>query len=137
MCLEIIAQISPHSKTRVSARRLSEITGLHVSSVHHSGHSALHFSVNGGCSCDFLSDDADWNSPLWSLADEHLAAFAKAVNLLGEETDGFTLLVHWLGGERVRDSQKIRVGQLIRYIKANQVQNNVLYLVGKQSSPGE
>ena len=66
MCLEIIAVISPTSTTRVSADRLSKISGLAVSATKRKGMSALHFSVSGGCSCEFLSDDSDWNNPMES-----------------------------------------------------------------------
>ena len=55
MCLEIIASIAPDAKGLISADRLSQLTGLSVSSRKISGMPSLHFAVTGGCSCEFLS----------------------------------------------------------------------------------
>lgn len=129
MCLEIIAQILPESKGRVSARRLSEISRLHVSTVKFHGDSALRFSVSGGCSCDFLSDSAQCESPVWALNPEHLPALAGAVLLLGSEAKPFTFLAHWLDGEAPAETSRVKLSALIKDISGNQVRNNVLYLV--------
>jgi hypothetical protein len=133
MCLEIIARISPDSKNQVSAKRASDVSGLHVSKIYDNGQPALHFSVTGGCSCDFLSDNSDWNDPIWNLEEEHLPGLAKAIHLIGESTDGFAFLVHWLDREDIADSQKVKLSKLIIDIEENQLQNNVLYIVGRQA----
>ena len=130
MCLEIIAQILPESKGRVSARRLSEVSRLRVSSTKRRGVSALHFSVSGGCSCEFLSDSAEFDSPVWSLAPEHLPALAEAVSLLGSEARPFTFLAHWLDGESPKETSRVRLSALLKDIRLNQVRNNVVYFVG-------
>ena len=129
MCLEIIARILPEAKVRVSARRLSEVSRLRVSSTKHRGESALHFSVNGGCSCGFLSDSAEFDSPVWSLNPAHLPALAEAVSLLGSEARPFTFLAHWLDGERPQETCRVRPSALIKDIRLNQVRNNVVYFV--------
>ena len=129
MCLEIIAQILPEAKGRVSARRLSEFSRLHVASMKSRGAPALHFSISGGCSCEFLSDNAEFESPIWSLNPEHLPALAEAVSLLGSEAKPFSFLAHWLAGESPKGTSEVRLPALIRDIKNNQVRKNVLYLV--------
>lgn len=129
MCLEIVAQILPESKGRVSARRLSEHSQLHVSSVKFRGESALHFSVSGGCSCEFLSDSAEFEAPVWALNPEHLPPLAEAISLLGSEARPFAFLAHWLDGESPKETSAVKLSALIKEIKSNQVRNNVLYLV--------
>jgi len=130
MCLEVIAQIQPESKGRVSARRLSETSRLHVSKVRFRGAPALHFSVRGGCSCDFLSDSAEFEAPVWALDSEHLPALAGAISLLGSEARSFTFLAHWLDGKAPAETLKVKLSALIKDIEENRVKNNVLYLVG-------
>jgi hypothetical protein len=129
MCLEIIARISPESRGRVSARRLSEVSRLRVSKTKHGGEPALHFSVGGGCSCGFLSESAEFDSPVWSLDPAHLPALAEAVALLGSEARPFTFLAHWLDGELPAGTLEVRLPALIKEIRLNQVRNNVVYLV--------
>ena len=129
MCLEIIAQILPESKGRVSARRLAELSRLHVSGVKFRGASALHFSVSGGCSCEFLSDSAEFESAVWALNPEHLAPLAEAISLLGSEAKPFFFLAHWLGDESPAGTSEVKLSALIKDIKGNRVRNNVLYLV--------
>jgi hypothetical protein len=100
MCLEVIATIAPNAKARISARRLSELSGLTISSCRFEEKPGLHFSVSGGCSCEFLSDDAEFEAASWSLAAAHLAALTKAVAALSSECEHFSLVAHWLNGER-------------------------------------
>lgn len=129
MCLEIIAQILPEAKGRVSARRLSEVSRLRVSRVKFRGDSALHLSVGGGCSCDFLSDAAEFDSPVWALNPVHLPQLAEAISLLGAEARPFTFLAHWLDGEAPAETPRVKLSVLINDIRDNRVRNNVLYLV--------
>src|SRR4051812_17437245 len=102
MCLEIIAAISPDAKGRVSADRLGKLSGLAVTSRRIGGKPVLHFSVTGSCSCEFLSDDAEFESQVWSLEPSHLPALARAIATLAEECKRFSFLAHWLSGERPR-----------------------------------
>lgn len=129
MCLEIVAQISSDSKGRVSAHRLSEVSRLRVSGMKFRGESALHFSVGGGCSCEFLSDSAEFESPVWSLNPEHLDALAEAISLLGSEARPFSFLAHWLDGEPTKETSEVNLRGLIKDIENNRVRNNVLYIV--------
>ncbi len=132
MCLEIIATISPSSKTRVSAKRLSKVSGLVISSTKSEGRSSLHFSLSGGCSCEFLAEKYYPENPLWNLAPSHLFRLADAVEFLGKNTEGFSLLVHWLNGEVQRTESDITLQDLLKAIKDNCIGNNVLYHIGKK-----
>lgn len=120
----------PESKGRVSAHRLSEVSRLHVPKVQFRGAPALRFSASGGCSCEFLSDSAEFEAPTWALNPEHLPALAGAVSLLGSEARPFTFLAHWLGGEEPAETLKVKLSALTSDILENRVRNNVLYLVG-------
>ena len=129
MCLEIIARILPEAEGRVSTRRLSEVSRLRVSSAKRRGESALNFSVNGGCACEFLSDSAELDAPVWSLNPAHLPSLAEAVSLLGNEARPFTFLAHWLDGEPPQETCRVRPSALMKDIRLNQVRNNVVYFV--------
>jgi hypothetical protein len=130
MCLEIFIQISPNAKARVGARRLSEATGLHISKKKHEGEAVLHFSATGGCSCDFLGKGASLEAAVWVLAEEHLPALARAIELLGEESKKFSFLARWYDAPAPTETKKVSRGALAETIRGNKVGNNVLYKVG-------
>ncbi len=129
MCLELILRPAP-GREGASPRRLSEATGLRIIKICDLGGQALHFSVSGGCSCEFLAEDADWNDDVWALEEEHLPALAEAVALYGEKNRHFEFLAHWLDGEAPRARKQIGLKGLVSAIAANKVENNVVYQVG-------
>lgn len=128
MCLEITAVISPKAKNRLTAGRLSELSGLCISSKKTVGGETFHFSVTGGCSCEFLSGAADSKAPTWALEAKHLPALAKAIEILAP-SGSFTFLARWMGGERQRETVKISKSALVGLVRKNRVGNNVLYTV--------
>lgn len=130
MCLEILASIAPEAKSRISAERLSQLSGLAVTSRKVLGVPSLHFAVTGGCSCDFLSDDADFESETWILAPDHLAALSQAVSALSKECKKFSFVAHWLNGERPRRTERVSGSVLAELISENKVCYNVLYIAG-------
>jgi hypothetical protein len=111
-------------------KRLSELSGLHVSKVTFDKQPALHFSVNGDCSCDFLDDNADCDSPTWSLLKDELPSLGKAIAVVGKESKKFRFLAHWLDGEAPKETLKTNLKSLLKEIRSNQIKNNVLYLIG-------
>jgi hypothetical protein len=129
MCLEITAIIGANAPARISAARLSAISGLIVSSRKFEGESRLHFSVSGGCSCEFLADDATFNAESWALAPPHLPALAAAIAALHRECKQFSFVAHWLGGERERRTQEVSGEALGELVARNEVGNNVRYVV--------
>lgn len=130
MCLEIVAAISPEARAHISAARLSGICGLKVLSRKFEGSSCLHFTVTGGCSCEFLSDAAEFKCETWTLDPVHLQRLAQAIDALCDECKSFFFVAHWLGGDRERRSEKISATALAKLVAENQIGNNVLYVVG-------
>jgi hypothetical protein len=55
MCLEVLAQVAENAPGKIGAKRLGELSGLVISNSRLDGFPALHFSVSGGCSCEFLA----------------------------------------------------------------------------------
>jgi hypothetical protein len=101
-----------------------------VSSRKFEGASCLHFSVTGGCSCEFLSDDAEFEGESWALSPAHLPSLAEAIAALQRECKKFTFVARWLGGERERRSHELSGEALATLVCRNEVGNNVLYVVG-------
>jgi len=130
MCLEIIAQIPQDVKNRVGAKRLSELSGLHVSKVTYKKEPALHFSIHGGCYCDFLDDNADWDSAVWLLLKNELPSLEKAIAAIGKESKKFWFLAHLLDGEVPKETIKTNLKGLLKDIRSNRIKNNVMYLIG-------
>jgi hypothetical protein len=133
MCLSIIAQIPKESKKRVGAKRLSNLTGLHVIKTKFRGETALHFSVSGGCSCGFLCKSYDSEAPTWSLNPEHLSKLNKAISIIDEEADSFLFLAHFIGGELPEKEIETTFHELNSDIENNRIKNNTLYLIKKIS----
>ena len=130
MCLAIIASIAPEAKGRISAERLSQLSGLVVSSRKVRGLPSLHFAVTGGCSCEFLSDSAEFEGETWVLSTEHLAALSHAVLVISKECKKFSFVAHWVNGERPRGTERVSGSALAKLVADNKVGNNVLYVVG-------
>ena len=61
MCLQVYAV--PTIANRVSAERLSRVSGLRVKKVSRPVKGAFWFSRDGGCSCSLMADNADWGGP--------------------------------------------------------------------------
>jgi hypothetical protein len=133
MCLEIIASIAPDAKGRISADRLAGLSGLAVSARKVAGAPVIHFAVTGGCSCEFLSDDAEFESETWALDSAHLPALSQAVLSLFRECKDFSFIARWLTGERPRRTETISGPALARLVAENRVGNNVLYIAGRHS----
>ena len=126
MCLEITATIAP-GVTRVSARRLSELTGLVVTSQGGADGASLHFSAAGGCSCDLLHDDADFDSDVWLLDAQHLPALARAVEILGKDCGKFRFRARWLDGRESGSTTRTTATALAALIEVNRLGNGVEY----------
>ena|ERR1051326_1326945 len=130
MCLEIIAEIACDAPGRVGPERLSEVSGLCVTKTRRAPRGALHFSGQPGCSCDLMTESADWNAETWALTSDAVRGLERAVELLAREARRFTFLAHWLGGDGPPTSVTVPAAELLRDIRQNQVRNNVLYRVG-------
>ena len=67
MCLEVLARIADNAPGRIGAKRLGELSGLMISSSRLDSLPALHFSVSGGCSCEFLARGPHKYEGIWEL----------------------------------------------------------------------
>ncbi len=131
MCLEIVVTLAADAETSVSARSLAGQSGLVVKDQVFEGKKSLQLSRAGGCSCDFLSDAADFDAEHWALEPEALPAFGAAAAHLARVAKRFSVVAHWLGGDRPRRSVHIGAAAFERLVLDNRVGNNVLYHVGQ------
>src|SRR5688572_667339 len=102
MCLEVLAQVAEEAPGRLSAKRLAALSGLVVKAGEMDGKPALHLSVTGGCSCEFLAKGGATDEAAWDLDAEHRPKLEAAIRALSSEAKKFRLLLHWLGGETER-----------------------------------
>ena len=128
MCLELYAVPAEHGL--VSAQRLSRASGLHVEKVSKPVKGAFWFSVDGGCSCSLMAEDADWNEPTWKLQPSVLERLAAAIQLLADEANSFSFQALW-AGDRPKSESRVSVRELLRDVRANAVRNGHVYIVGR------
>ena len=127
MCLEVLAQIADNAPGKIGAKRLGELSGLVISNSRLDGLPALHFSVSGGCSCEFLARGPHQHEGIWELDPKQLPKLAMAIKALNGEARKYRFIAHWLGGETERTEQRITGRELLRLVEANQVRDNVVY----------
>lgn len=126
MCLQAYA--IPAQENRVSAQRLSTLSGLRVEKLNKPYKGALYFSRDGGCSCSLLSDNADWNEPVWELEPEVLEPLAKALQVLGDEAGGFTFQAIWIG-DSAETANESTLSEVLQEIRNNKIRNKHIYKV--------
>jgi hypothetical protein len=122
-----LAQIADNAPGRIGAKRLGELSGLVVSSSHLDGLPALHFSVSGGCSCEFLARGPHKHKDTWELDPKQLAKLAVAIGVLNNEVRKYRFVAHWIGGETERTEQRVTGEELLRLVEESQVEDNVIY----------
>jgi len=128
MCLEVVAV--PAAPNRISAERVSMLSGLCVRKTNRPSKGALHLSLEPGCSCSLLDDSADWKHSTWLLAPRVLEGLAKAVDVIAGKAGGLRFQAVWIG-DRAETEGETSVKQLVRDIRANKVRNKHVYLVGR------
>jgi len=126
MCLELY--VIPATDNKVSAERLARASGLWAKKVNKPIKGAIRFSRDGGCSCSLLSNEADWDKPIWALEDRVLEGLASALQLLGQEAGGFTLRAIWKGDDAETESE-ISLSQMLDEVRSNRVRNRHTYKV--------
>ena len=85
MCLEVLVQISENAPGRIGAKRLGEISGLVVKRSNLDRRPALHLTVSGGCSCEFLARGPHQHEGTWELDPVQLPKLAAAIRALNAE----------------------------------------------------
>lgn len=131
MCIQIYAV--PAVENRVSADRLSRVSGLSVKKVRRPVKGAFSFSRDGGCSCSLLAETADWGEPVWALVPEILDGLAVALQVLGKEAGGFTFLALWMG-DKAETKSEISLSEMLKEVRNNQVKNWHTYIVKSPDS---
>jgi len=127
MCLQVF--LVPAVANKVGAERLSRVAGLRVEK----RHGEFHISVDGGCSCSLMSDNADWNAPTWDLDPKVLDGLARALRLLAEEAGGFELQALWIGDEPQTRSHS-SLSKVVSDLQQNRLRNRHVYVVGKSAA---
>jgi hypothetical protein len=97
MCLEVLAQIAENAPGRIGARRLGELSGLVISNSRLNDLPALHFSVSGGCSCEFLAKGPHKHEGTWELDPKQLPKIAVAIRALNSEVRKYRFVAHPTG----------------------------------------
>ena len=129
MCLEALIQIDEQAPRRIGARRLSELSGLVITSASLDGTSALHVSVSGGCSCELLAKGANAEGPTWTLEPEYRPKLETLIRALASEAGKFRVLFHWLNGDIERTVARVGTKDFLKLLAADEIGNNVLYQV--------
>jgi hypothetical protein len=127
MCLEVLVLISENAPGRIGANRLGEISGLVVKSSNLDGRPALHLSVSGGCSCEFLAKGPHRHDGTWELDPAQLPKLAAAIRALNTEARKYRFIAHWMGGDTERTEQRVSGRELLRAVEENRVGDNVMY----------
>jgi hypothetical protein len=127
MCLELLIQTAEGAPGRIGAKRLAELSGLIVTPSKLDGKPALHISVSGGCSCEFLAKGPHKHDGAWEFDPTHIPKLAAAVRALNSEVRKYRLLAHWLNGETARSEQRISGGDLLKLVESSGLADNVVY----------
>jgi hypothetical protein len=98
-----------------------------ISSSRLDGLPALHFSVSGGCSCEFLARGPHKHEGIWELDPTQLTKLAVAIRALNNEARKYRFVAHWLGGGTERTERRITGQELLKLVEENQVGDNVIY----------
>ena len=126
MCMEVFAV--PVEANKVSARRLSDVSGLRVAKRDLPVKNAMHFSIDGGCSCSLLGESADWEAATWDLVPEILDGLARALETLHAQAGGFTFRALWIG-EKAETEACVPLEEVLRDVRANRIRNKHAYKV--------
>lgn len=131
MCLDVSLVLSPLAKAGVGAERLASTSGLYVAKRKNNLGNCLQFSRDGSCSCDLLSENADFEGPSWLLKEDAAQQLAQAIQLVGKEAKSFTFQSRWLG-DKIEPPQRIKLSELLAAIRSNTVPKNTPLVVGNQ-----
>ena len=129
MCFELY--MVPTIPNKISPERLSKTSGLRIEKQRRPVAGALHVSLDGGCSCSLLSDDADWDKSTWDLDPDVLDGLSRALRLLHDAAGGFTFHALWMG-DLPETETRAHLGELLDDVANNRIRNWHVYVVGKQ-----
>jgi hypothetical protein len=131
MCLEVSISITKLASSGVGPERISDASGLVIAKGKNNLGSCLLVSGGGGCSCDLLSDQADFEKPSLELTESAVEKVAEAVRFVGKEARSFVFQSRWLGDSQ-HEPQRMTLSALLKAIRTNTVPKNTPILVGSQ-----
>lgn len=122
MCLTFTA--TPAIPNRVGARRLSEVSGLHV----RKAAGTFHLSRGPGCGCSLLSESVGFSDETWEFEPGALPAVEAAIRLLATEAGGCSFEALW-DGDEVESESAVTLEEAIAAIRENRIRNSHRYRV--------
>lgn len=89
----------------------------------------LSLSLDGGCACSTLADDADWNDEHWEMDPQALVLMANTVERIAEHVpDGFTFEALWVG-DKPKEKLTVTLKEMVTIIRAGQIGTRTSYEV--------
>ena len=89
----------------------------------------LSLSLDGGCACTTLTDDADWNAPFWAMDPQALVLLANTIERIAEYApDGFTFQALW-AGDKPREKLTVTLQQMVTIIRSGKIGTRASYNV--------
>jgi hypothetical protein len=129
MCLEVSIAITKLASSGVGPERISAASGLVIAKGKNNLGSCMLLSGGGGCSCDLLSDQADFEQPSLKLTEEAAEKVAEAVRFVGKEARAFIFQSRWLGDSQ-HEPRRMTLSALLNAIRTSTVPKNTPILVG-------
>jgi hypothetical protein len=84
---------------------------------------------DGGCGCSFLSDDASWSAPTWSMAPEALPRLTVILRTIREQAShAFRFEALWIGESPI-DERRVTIDELVHLVQQSQLGTKTAYLV--------
>ena len=85
-------------------------------------------SGEGGCACNLLADDADWDAPVWAMRPEVLSPLARILEAVGSATsEEWSVQAVWIG--MTPQEQRVSVAELVAIVDASQLGTLTRYTV--------
>jgi hypothetical protein len=128
MCLDLTIELPLEaSKGFMSARRLSQETGLHVTSYRtEEGSRGFPFAALPGCSCSPFHESFEIHAASWPLEAGVGPALAKAVALVAQKCPSFSLSSTYLGSEDRPPRRVAVLSELLTELSANRLSAHVI-----------
>jgi hypothetical protein len=121
MCLDVRAV--PQTPNKVSADRLSKVSGLHVRKLKENGQAFFWFTRAGGCSCALMPDGANPTVSGLLLEEDVLEGLAKGLELLAKEAGGVTFEAVWPNDDSSSESRVTR-SEMLASVRENRLRTN-------------
>jgi hypothetical protein len=94
------------------------------------GNARLSIAEKGeGCACSMLTDNADWNAPIWDMRPEVLPELALALLFISElAPNGYILEALWVGDEPDKNIE-VTLNEILEIVQRNLIRTKTRYNV--------